>query len=100
MTTTRSVPAPAGMVPSRPVRYMLWGGLAGTIAAWLAMFVMALLDGQMHGLSTGSCVVYGCVVTLLLSQPVGLGGMLAGASMGALAGCTVHAMLERRPADR
>jgi hypothetical protein len=40
-------------------------------------------------MSAGSCIVYGCVLTLLLSQAVGLPGMLAGGVVGALTGSVV-----------
>jgi NhaP-type Na+/H+ or K+/H+ antiporter len=75
---------------------MLGGAVVGLIAAILITFVMALVDGQAQGMSAGSCVLYGCVLTVLLSQMAGFSGMAVGAGMGALAGGIVH--LVRDPA--
>lgn len=72
-----------------PARYMLAGGLAGLIVGLIVTFVLALLDARAQGMSAGSCIVYGCVLTLLLSQAVGLPGMLAGGVVGALTGSVV-----------
>ena len=96
MTTTLPLPVKAAYGPSRPVRYMLGGAVVGLIAAILITFVMALVDGQAQGMSAGSCVLYGCVLTVLLSQMAGFSGMAVGAGMGALAGGIVH--LVRDPA--
>jgi len=84
MTTTLPLPVEAAYRPSRPVRYMLGGAVVGLIAAILITFVMA------QGMSAGSCVLYGCVLTVLLSQMAGFSGMAVGAGMGALAGGIVH----------
>jgi hypothetical protein len=64
--------------------------VVGLVAAILITFVMALVDGQAQGMSAGSCVLYGCVLTVLLSQMAGFSGMAAGAGVGALAGGIVH----------
>ena len=86
MTTTFSV----GSGPdSGPARYMLAGGLAGLVTGLVVTFVLAALDARARGMTTGSCIVYGCVLTLLLSQAVGVPGMLAGGVVGALAGTVV-----------
>jgi hypothetical protein len=74
---------------------MLWGAIAGFIAAILITFVMTLIDGQAQGMSAGSCVVYGCVLTVLLSQMAGLSGMVVGAGAGALAGGAVYLAHDR-----
>ena len=95
MTTTLPVPALTEYRLSRPVRYMLWGGVAGFIAAIVITFVMALVDGQAQGMSAGSCVVYGCMLTLLLSQMVGISGMFVGAGAGALTGGAVYLVHDR-----
>ena len=47
------------------------------------LVLVAALDARARGMATGSCIVYGCVLTLLLSQAVGLPGMLAGGVVGA-----------------
>ena len=96
MTTSLPLTVQTAYRPSRPVRYMLGGAVVGLIAAILITFVMALVDGQAQGMSAGSCVLYGCVLTVLLSQMAGFSGMAVGAGMGALAGGIVH--LVRDPA--
>lgn len=83
----------------RPLRYMYWGGLIGLAIAIVATFVSAFAYGQAEGMTAGSCVVYGCVVTLLLSQLSGVGGLIVGGGVGALAGGAVGAVLERRRAS-
>ncbi len=95
MTTTLPLPVEAGYRPSRPVRYMLGGAVVGLVAAILITFVMALFDGQAQGMSAGSCVLYGCVLTVLLSQMAGFSGMAVGAGVGAAAGGIVHLIRDR-----
>jgi uncharacterized membrane protein len=69
--------------------------VVGLVAAILITFVMALVDGQAQGMSAGSCVLYGCVLTVLLSQMAGFSGMAVGAGAGALAGGIVHFVRDR-----
>jgi hypothetical protein len=95
MTTTLPLPVESAYRPSRPVRYMLAGAVVGLIAAILLTFVLALFDGQAQGMSAGNCVVYGCVLTVLLSQMAGFSGMAVGAGVGALAGGVVHVVRDR-----
>jgi hypothetical protein len=76
---------------------MLGGAVVGLVAAIVITFVMALVDGQAQGMSAGSCVLYGCVLTVLLSQMAGFSGMAVGAGVGALAGGIVHLVHERNP---
>lgn len=89
MTTTFPIPVEAEYTLPRPVRYMFAGALAGMLAAFVATFALALTDAYASGMSAGSCVVYGCVLTLLLSQAAGISGMIAGGGLGALAGGVV-----------
>jgi hypothetical protein len=74
---------------------MLGGAVVGLVAAILITFVMALVDGQAQGMSPGSSVLYGCVLTVLLSQMAGFSGMAIGAGVGALAGGIVHFVRDR-----
>jgi len=69
---------------------MLWGGLAGIMVSVLATFVAALLYGQAQGMDPGSCVVFGCMFPLILSQVTGIPGMLVGALVGGLGGALAH----------
>lgn len=68
------------------VKHAFWGGVAGLFVGLAAAFVLAVLDGQAQGMSAASCFAYGCAVALLLSHPAGIGGMLAGASLGTISG--------------
>jgi hypothetical protein len=95
MTTTLPVPVANQVQFSRPVRYMFWGAGVGLLAAIAATFLMALFDGQAQGMTPGSCVLYSCVLTLMLSQMAGLTGMLVGAVAGALAGGAVGVVHDR-----
>jgi len=97
MTTTLPGTVPVEYGYPRPVRYMFWGAVAGLLAAIVATFVLALFDGQAQGMTAGSCVLYSCVLTLLLSQMVGFSGMAAGATVGALAGGAIYAVRDRIP---
>ena len=88
-----SVPSPVGAIAppvSRSVKHVFWGGGVGLVVGLAAAFVLAVLDGQAKGLSPGSCVAYGCALTVLFSHPAGLGGMLVGAALGALSGGGLH----------
>lgn len=82
MTTTRAVLIPTDYTP-RWLRYMFLGAGAGFIVALGVAFVLALINGQVDGLSPGSCMATACALTLMLSQPVALSGMLTGAVVGA-----------------
>lgn len=85
---------------SSPARGMLAGGLAGLVAGLVVTFVLASLDARARGVASGSCIVYGCVLTLLLSQAVGLPAMLAGGFVGALTGTAVGYVRHRAHAAR
>ena len=50
------------------------------------LFVIVFFYGQSLGLSVGECTLLGCVMTILLSQPAGIVGVLAGAGVGVLCG--------------
>jgi len=95
MTTTIPAPVATQVQFARPVRYMFWGAGVGLLAAIAATFVIALFDGQAQGMTPGSCVLYSCVLTLLLSQMVGLTGIFVGAAAGALTGAVVGVVHDR-----
>jgi len=90
MTTTTTLPVTANDGDRHAARFVLWGGLAGMLIALAITFVSALLYGQSQGMSAGSCVVFGCMFTLILSQITGLPGMMAGAIVGGLTGGVVY----------
>ena len=71
---------------SRLSRYVYWGAAVGVIGSLTMLFVVVFFYGQSLGLSAGECTLLGCVTTILLSQPVGIIGILAGGAVGMLCG--------------
>jgi hypothetical protein len=65
-------------------RYVFWGAGVGIVGSLTMLFVMVFFYGQSIGLSVGECTLLGCVTTILLSQPAGIVGILAGAGVGVL----------------
>jgi hypothetical protein len=65
-------------------KYVLFGGAGGLVVALGVMFVLAFLYGESIGLSLGGCSLYAGTITMLLSQPAGVIGMIIGATTGAL----------------
>lgn len=75
---------------ARLARYLYWGAGVGVIGSIAMLFVIVFFYGQSMGLSAGECTVLSCVMTILLSQPAGIVGILAGAAIGALCGYIGH----------
>ena len=75
---------------SRPARYIYWGAAVGLVASLATLFVIVYFYGQSIGLGGASCALFSCVMTLLLSQPAGIIGLLAGAATGAFCGFIGH----------
>jgi hypothetical protein len=65
-------------------RYVFWGAAIGVASSLTMLFVIVFFYGQSIGLSVGECTLLGCVTTILLSQPAGIVGILAGAGAGVL----------------
>ena len=74
----------------RMSRYVLWGAVIGVIGGLGTLFVVTAYYGHACGLTTGACVALGCAMTVLLAQPAGLLGLLAGAACGAVCGFVAH----------
>jgi hypothetical protein len=70
--------------------YIFAGAVAGFVTGVITLLVASVWYGHSLGLTAGSCAALGCVVTLLLSQPAGLAGMLVGVVAGAIAGAAVR----------
>lgn len=85
--------APNGGV--RVAKYILAGAAAGLVIGVATLFVVALLQGGILGLPTAARLSVAGVLTLLLSQPAGAAGMIAGATVGGIAGAVVSFV--RRP---
>jgi hypothetical protein len=86
MPTTLPLPHDTAARDSLVARYVLIGGALGLLVALAVTFVLALIDGNAQGMTAGSCAIYGCTITMLLSQPTGIAGMLFGATAGGLVG--------------
>ena len=71
---------------SKLSRYVFWGAGIGVVSSLAMLFVIVFFYGQSLGMSVGECTVLGCVTTILLSQPAGVVGILAGAGVGVLCG--------------
>lgn len=78
-----------------PGELVYWGGFVGLAGALGALFVVSVHYGETLGLAPGRCVVVGCAMTVMLSQPVGLAGLAAGIGCGALVGA-VYGFVRRR----
>jgi hypothetical protein len=74
----------------RWARYVFFGGFAGLVIGIAVLFAVSLAYGALIGLPAGDCAALGCTMTAMLSQPAGVGGMLAGAVVGFIAGAVVH----------
>ena len=66
---------------SKISRYVFSGAAIGVVSCFAMLFVIVFFYGQSIGLSLGECTVLGCVMTILVSQPAGVIGMLAGAGL-------------------
>ena len=79
-------------VGSLRAKYVLVGAAMGLVIAIVALLAVSAMYGDAIGLSVGSCAAFACTLTVLLSQPVGLAGMIA----GALVGTAVAAIVSHR----
>ena len=77
------MPGEAGT--SRPKSAALQGCVVGVGI----LFILTMLYGKAMGLAPVDCLLASCTLTLLLSQPMGIAGMTAGAIIGALTGAMV-----------
>jgi hypothetical protein len=88
------VPASArpGTAVSAPllVKAVFSGVCAGFIVSLGVVFLLAIFHGEAIGLSPGACTFYACSMTMLLSQPAGIAGMVVGAVVGLVAGGVVY----------
>jgi hypothetical protein len=100
MSETRRASGRGGTGNRTPrwVKYVFWGGAAGLVVGVCGLFVAAVFHGEAMGLSPGACAAFACVLTLLLSQPAALVGVLAGAAVGAAAGGVVYGVRHGRRA--
>ena len=83
VTTPKAVPKTAN--------YVFWGSVIGLFAGLATLFAVSTYYGAMTGMEAANCVALGSVMTVMLSQPVGLGGLLVGAGCGGLCAGLVRA---------
>ncbi len=75
---------------SKLSHYVYWGAGIGVVSSLAMLFVIVFFYGQSMGLSAGECTLLSCVMTIFLSQPAGVVGILAGAGVGAICGWVGH----------
>ena len=64
------------------------GGVAGLMIALAVFFGGSTYFASVNGLCAASCFTLGTYMTILLSQPVALAGVLMGAACGGAYACT------------
>lgn len=74
---------------TRLARYIYSGTTVGMIGGLTTLFVIVFVYGQQAGLSACESAILSCVITVLLSQPAVLIGLLAGATVGLVVGYAV-----------
>ena len=79
-----------GVSVPRLAKYALFGGFGGLAVGMGALILAAVVYGNGIGLSPQDCAVFACTMTMLLSQPVGIGGLVAGTAVGLLSGGAVY----------
>ena len=66
------------------VRFVFWGAVTGLFAGLATLLAASTSYGAMTGLDPVNCAVFGATITVLLSQPAGLAGLLVGAACGGI----------------
>ncbi len=91
---------PPSEVPER-VHYVFWGAVIGVLAGLASLFAISTYYGAVSGLEPVDCAVFGSITTLLLSQPVAIVGLLAGAVCGGACAFVAHlAHRSRRSSEK
>lgn len=80
----------AGSKTPRWARNVFVGGLVGLVVALVVLFMLALSYGESMGLSGARELKVAALLTLFLSQPTSIIGMLTGAVAGAVVGSIAH----------
>ena len=75
---------------SERVRFVFWGAVIGLLAGLASLFAVSAVYGAMSGLEPANCAAFASVTTLLLSQPIGLAGILVGAACGGTCALVAH----------
>ena len=80
---------PPSTVP-RWAHYVFWGAVIGVLAGLATLFAASTYYGATTGLAPVDCAIFGSVMTVWLSQPVGLIGLAAGAACGGTCALVAH----------
>ena len=80
---------PPSAVP-QSVHYVFWGAVIGVIGGLVALLTTATYFGAISGLTAAECAAFGSLMTVMLSQPAGLVGLLVGAACGGTVAIFAH----------
>ena len=75
---------------SKASRYVFAGAVSGVFAGLAALLAASTAYAATAGFTPVGCAVFGTTMTVLLSQPVGLAGLLAGAACGGMCALVAH----------
>ena len=75
---------------TKKAHWVYWGAVTGLVVGLVTLFTASTAYGVMTGLGAADCVALGSVMTVLLSQPIGLAGLLAGALCGGMCALIAH----------
>ena len=73
----------------QPRNCVYCGAVAGLLIALVAFFVGSTIYAGYAGLCAENCATLGSFMTIVLSQPIAIAGILVGAACGALYACAV-----------
>ena len=80
---------PPNAIP-KSVHYVFWGAVIGVIGGLATLLTIATYYGAITGLSAAECAAFGSLMTVMLSQPAGLAGLLIGAACGGTCAIFAH----------
>ena len=86
---TRNTVGPPSEVP-RSSQYMFRGAVIGLVAGIVALFAASTAYAAVAGYDPVNCAVLGSFMTVTLSQPVGLAGLLVGSVCGGICAMVAH----------
>ncbi len=73
--------------PSKPRNCVYCGAVAGLLIALAGFFVASTYYIGVAGLCAGNCATLGSFMTIVLSQPIALAGIVIGAACGGAYAC-------------
>ena len=85
---------PPGEIP-KWVHFVFWGAVIGLIAGLVTLATASTVYGFMTGLEPVNCAIFGTTMTVMLSQPTAIAGLLLGAACGGMCAFIGHLTHER-----